>query len=103
MDQENVPPITFGFDFDDFDPSLMDRYFEFVENSEFIDKFEEIFIPIGMALKNVFFLNFDPNNRCKNEIEDKNEKYAVDSAFEFSTESILRPMVFTETGHQRLS
>ena len=51
MDQENVPPITFGFDFDDFDPSLMNRYFEFVENSEFLEKFEEIFIPIGKASK----------------------------------------------------
>ena len=40
---------------------------------------------------------------CKNEIEEKTEKRAVDLAIQFPTKMILRPMVFTETTCQRES
>ena len=38
-----------------------------------------------------------------NEIEDNNEKYAVDSAIKFLTKSISRPTVFIETIRKRRS
>ena len=39
----------------------------------------------------------------KNEIEDESEKYAINSAIQSPKKFILRPMVFTETTHQRPS
>ena len=43
----------------------------------------------------MFFENFDFNQRCKNEIEDNNEKYAVDSAIQ------LAKINFTDYGIHR--
>ena len=48
-----------------------------------------------------FFYDFGFNKIGKNEIDDNNEKYAVDSAIQFAQKSILRHMVFTETTRQR--
>ena len=51
--------------------------------------------------KELFFKNQDSNIRCKNQIEDNNEKNAVDSSIQFLTKSILRPMVSTGAIRQR--
>ena len=51
-------------------------------------------------------LDFDFNNKCKNDIEGKlyySQKYAVDSAMQFSIASILWHMVLTETTRLRRS
>ena len=53
--------------------------------------------------KALFFTNFDRHKKCLNEREDKNENFAVDSAIQLLTKSILRPMVFRETTRQRKS
>ena len=47
--------------------------------------------------KELFFKIFYFIKKCKNEIEDTNEKISVDSAVRFLIKSILRQMVFTET------
>ena len=51
--------------------------------------------------KELLFKKFDFNKRCKNEIEDNNEKYAVDSAIQLRSISILRTMVLIEIIRQR--
>ena len=47
--------------------------------------------------KKIVFDNLGFNDRCKKKIENKNEKFAIDSAKQFPGKSILRPVIFTET------
>ena len=50
--------------------------------------------------KNTIILSYNLTQElrtCKNKIEDKNEKYEVDSSVQFPTKSILQSMVFIQT------
>lgn len=49
------------------------------------------------------FLNFDFYKICKNEIEDTNDIYLIDSAMHFTTKSIFRSKNFKEIIRERWS
>ena len=64
------------------------------------ENFKSVFKKNFFQHKEIFFKNFDFNKRFINEIWDNNEN-ADDSAIQFPTKSILRPMILTETTRQR--
>ena len=53
------------------------------------------------CVKEFFFRNFDFQNCCKNEFEDRKEKYAAVSEIGFSKKSILKAFWFTRRLRQR--
>ena len=62
---------------------------------------ENIFFSMqGIVLFFMFYLNL--SKRYRNEMADS-KKYALASAIQFPTKSILRTIVFTETIRQRVS
>ena len=52
---------------------------------------------IFIKVKNFFLKFYLKKKWCTNELEFNKEKFAVNSAKKFPTESILRPLDFTET------